>query len=67
MKRRSVTIIPDNEVEHFTTSKCNCIECMRMHLAQKEWETFKPKNRLQKRMLDVVKRIEKRIEYTQKV
>ena len=61
MNSHSVTIIPDRDVEKFTTSKCNCIECMRMHLAQKEWDTFKPKNRLQKRMLDVVSRIEKRI------
>ena len=59
MNSHSVTIIPDRDVEKFTTSKCNCIECMRMHLAQKEWDTFKPKNRLQKRMLDVVSRTKK--------
>ena len=58
--KHSVTILPDKEGEKFSHSNCNCDECRKMHLAQLEWDTFIPKNRLQKRMMDVIKKIEQK-------
>lgn len=60
-KNYSVTLVPDREVEEFCTSSCNCEICRNIHIAQIEWDSFKPKTRLQHRMKDVVARIENNI------
>lgn len=57
----SLTIVPDDESEEFTTSTCNCSQCQQTHLAQSEWDTFTAKTNLQRGMKDVIARIEKRI------
>lgn len=57
----SLTVLPDNETEEFTNSKCDCDVCKSMHLAQIEWEQFEPKTKLQKRMKKSVANIEKRL------
>jgi len=41
-------------------SECNCLECQQIRLASLEWDTYVPTTSLQKRMLEVVKRIEDR-------
>jgi hypothetical protein len=56
----TLTIVPDNECEPFTPSKCTCAECEATHSAVENWQTFAPTNRLQSRMLEVIARIEKR-------
>ena len=60
-KNYSVTVVPDKEVEGFCTSSCNCDVCRSIHIAQMEWDSFKPKTRLQHRMKDVVAKIENNI------
>ena len=56
----SLSIIPDDESEEFTTSTCNCSQCQQTHLAQSDWDTFTAKTNLQRGMKDVIARIEKR-------
>lgn len=57
----SVTVIPDNETnETFTSSKCDCPTCKRMHAAQVEWDTFTPRTNLQRGMKEAIARIEAR-------
>ena len=46
------------EGEAFTKSDCACEFCIGTHLANREWETFAPETALQRRMMDVVKKIE---------
>lgn len=53
-------VIITDETERFTRSTCDCDFCKITHYSSVEWETFTPKTNLQKRMLKVVKRIEKR-------
>ena len=57
-RKYSVTVIPDNEVEEFSTSSCSCRECTLMHMAQVEWDSFIPKTNLQRRMKKVIANIE---------
>ena len=59
-KKYSLEVIRENCEEKFSHSTCECEKCKEMHNAQKEWEKFKPKTRLQKRMMDVIKRIEEK-------
>jgi len=54
----TVTVIPDEEVEAFSPSSCTCKTCILMHVAQLEWDTFKPETRLQFRMKEVISKIE---------
>ena len=42
--------------------KCLCVECAQMRVASLEWEKFVPTTNLQRRMKEVVKRIEEREE-----
>jgi len=49
-----------SEGEEFTKSKCTCSFCTETHLSVDEWNFFKPKTNLQKRMLNVVKNIERK-------
>lgn len=57
-RKYSVTVIPDNEVEEFSTSSCSCRECTLMHMAQVEWDSFIPQTNLQRRMKKVIANIE---------
>jgi|UniRef100_A0A6C0IZF9 hypothetical protein len=59
-KKYSVSVIEDKDTEQFSLSNCTCEKCFSMHLAQVEWTSFKAKTSLQKRMLNVVKNIEKK-------
>ena len=66
MKRKySVRIIPDKKGEPFSLSYCNCKECESMQKSNLEWNVFKQKTSLktplQMRMLEVVSKIERRI------
>mgnify|MGYP001340934119 CR=1 FL=1 len=56
-RKYSVTVVP-NEDEHFSSSKCKCEICRNMHLSQLEWETFVPKTQLQKRMKNIINKLE---------
>jgi len=47
-------------------SECKCVECAQMRVSALEWEKFVPVTNLQKRMLEVVKRIEEREERKKK-
>jgi len=42
--------------------ECLCLECKQIRLASLQWDSYKPTTNLQKRMLEVVKRIEEREE-----
>ncbi len=53
-------IVPDPVECSFTRSECNCPVCLEMNDMEKEWDTYVPTNNLQRRMLSVVKRIEKK-------
>jgi len=57
-RKYSVTVIPDNEAEQFSTSSCNCRECTLMHIAQLEWDSFIPETKLQHHMKKVIADIE---------
>ena len=46
-----------NESEEY---KCNCLECQQGRLDSLEWNSFVPLTNLQKRMKEVVKKIEDR-------
>lgn len=52
--------VKENESEKFTVSQCTCLHCIQMQVAVQEWDTFIPKTALQKRMINVVKKIEDR-------
>ena len=41
-------------------SECNCVECKQIRLASLEWDSLVPTNNLQKRMKQIVKKIEDR-------
>jgi len=46
--------------------KCLCLECKQIRLASLEWDSYKPTTNLQRRMKEVVKRIEEREERKKK-
>jgi hypothetical protein len=52
------SVFDDKDSEKFSKSECKCEECLMMHLAQKDWDKFKPKTHLQKRMMKAIKNIE---------
>ena len=54
----TVTIVSDEEEESFSISTCTCEECKLMHSTQVEWKSFIPKTNMQKRMLNIVSKIE---------
>ena len=41
---------------------CKCVECSQMRVSALDWEKFVPTTNLQRRMKEVVKRIEEREE-----
>jgi hypothetical protein len=57
-RKYTVTVIPDEEGEPFSPSSCKCKECMSMHIAQLEWDTFKPETHLQRKMMAIVAKLE---------
>ena len=59
-KKYKFSVFNDEDGEPFSLSKCACNDCLLMHLSKKEWGFFKPKTNLQKRMMKVVKSIEKK-------
>ena len=46
--------------KNFNKSDCKCKVCKEYNKINKEWEKLEPKTRLQKRMKDVIEKIEKR-------
>jgi len=61
MTERKIIITNDEEpVDKFTPSSCVCNVCEGMRTSSKEWDEFSPKNNIQRRMKDVVDRIEAR-------
>ena len=53
-------VIIENTDEKFSKSRCDCATCKRMNEANNEWEEFVPETDLQKRMIEIVTRIESR-------
>ena len=53
-------LIIDDTGEEFTKSKCTCSFCTSTHIILDKWNAFKPKTHLQRRMLNVVKSIERK-------
>ena len=58
MSKRKLIICTDDE--KFTDSECNCEFCKQMKGEVAAWNTLVPKTNLQKRMVDVIKKIEDR-------
>jgi len=59
MSERKVIITADSiTADKFVKSTCNCKVCSEKCKIEKEWDEFIPKNNLQKRMKDIVSRIE---------
>lgn len=57
----TVTTVPEKAGEEFTRSSCDCESCRLMHFSVLEWDTFTPKNALQRNMKNVVAKIERDI------
>ena len=53
--------------EDFTKSDCKCDFCDSTHKSTTEWDNFTPNTNLQQRMVDVVKRIERRVKVEQSI
>ena len=53
--------------ETFTKSDCKCEFCDNIHKSNKEWDDFTPSTNLQQRMVDIVRRIERRVEVEQSI
>ena len=59
MKRKYKSfIVPDNEGEPFTRSNCKCEFCLHMHNCNVEWESFICRTQLQRRLKEVVSKLE---------
>ena len=59
MKRKNRSfVIPDDEGETFSRSDCKCEFCIHMHNCNVEWESFICKTQLQRRMKEVVSKLE---------
>lgn len=54
-------IIVPKDREAFTRSQCSCNFCLRTHLAQEEWGGFEIKTHLQRRIKNIVNKIEYRL------
>lgn len=51
--------VPDTPKEKFSRSSCDCELCLKMHLSVLEWNTFTPTTAMQRRMMEVISKIEK--------
>ena len=60
MKRKKYKsfIVPDDQGEPFTRSDCKCEFCIHMHNCNVEWSSFICRTQLQKRILEVVSKLE---------
>lgn len=65
-RKYSVTVVPEKDEEVFTRSECKCMQCLLMHAAVEEWETFVPETKLQESMLKIVSKLEKDIKRNEK-
>jgi len=53
-------IIDDFKDNDFKRSECDCSFCKETHnIVDNEWAVYKPSNNLQRRMLKIIKNIEK--------
>lgn len=54
-------LIIDDTPQKFTRSKCECKFCKETHeIVDNKWSNYIPKNNLQRRMLKIIKKIEKK-------
>ena len=54
-------LIIDDTPQKFTRSKCECKFCKDTHdIVDNKWCNYIPKNNLQRRMLKIIKKIEKK-------
>jgi len=53
-------VIITEDKDDFVESECACNVCQSMNEVDEEWDSFTPKTNLQKRMKDVIARIETR-------
>ena len=53
-------VIITEDKDDFMESECACKVCQSMNDVDEEWDSFTPKTNLQKRMKDVIARIETR-------
>jgi hypothetical protein len=61
MTERKIIITKDDESsEKFSPTECTCETCKGMNTGSIEWLGFSPTNNLQRRMKEVVSRIEER-------
>ena len=58
MSEKKLIILPDDD--SFTESSCKCANCTSMNTHILQWNTLQPKTNLQKRMKDVIDKIETR-------
>lgn len=57
-KKYNLVIVPDNEVEEFTESKCTCPTCTEMNNSGEAWALHTPENMIQVRLAEAITRIE---------
>ena len=54
-------LIIDDTPQKFTRSKCKCNFCKETHnIVDNKWSNYIPRNNLQRRMLKIIKKIEKK-------
>lgn len=60
-------VIITEDKDDFTESECECNVCQSMNDVDEEWDSFTPETNLQKRMKDVITRIETREKKKRKI
>ncbi len=60
-------LIITKDKDDFTESECVCKVCQSMNDVDEEWDSFTPQTNLQKRMKDVIARIETREKKKRKI
>ena len=55
-------LIITDDSEHFTQSQCDCLFCTETHNSVLNWRRFIPENSMEKRMKNVIDRIQLREE-----
>lgn len=61
-KKRTRRVLVTSKPKPFNKSDCDCDFCFDMERSNREWDSFEVKTNLQRRMKEVVERIEQ--EYT---
>ena len=59
-KKRKVEIIPENEKDVFTKSKCDCNFCINTYKEVVNWDNQNFETKLQKNMKNIIQRIEQK-------